>query len=157
MPDYSGHYESGADMLKAVDLQGREYKLTIAGAELLDLAARDDPKPDQKVVLRFRETEKRFPLNKTNYYACAEAMKSNNTDFWLGKQITVFPSRTDSPRGIVDCVRIKSAEAAGRPQATPAAAAILTGRELQQQQSPPQTPVITQAEIDEAGDDSIPF
>jgi hypothetical protein len=46
--------------------------------------------PDMKYVMYFDEQEKGMVLNTTNAELCSEALKSDETDDWIGHKIVLF-------------------------------------------------------------------
>ena len=99
MASISQTYKS-KDVLKVEDLQGREYPLTISATRLREF---DD---GNKVELAFSETEKTFVCNITNANTIAD-LHGDDTDHWVGRQITVFPTDTDFNGRRVPCIRIR--------------------------------------------------
>lgn len=103
----------GGDTLKAADLQGREFNLVIASVE----AKKFDS--GNKLVIRFAGAKKSFVANKTNARRIA-LMYGENTDFWIGKQITLGVDFVDYQGQTVQAIRVKpqqqSAQAAAMPQ-----------------------------------------
>lgn len=89
-----------SDHLKASDLQGREVNVTISHVEMKDIGG--DPKP----VVYFIGKEKGLVLNKTNASAISQ-MHGHETDMWVDRPITLFPSQTDFQGKIVPCIRVK--------------------------------------------------
>lgn len=75
--------------LKAVEFQGRDVTLTIAGVRLEEL---EDTKGEKKRkgVVSFRETQKQLVLNRTNAM-CIARMFGSETDDWAGKRVTLYP------------------------------------------------------------------
>ena len=57
-------------------------------------------------MLYFREIAKAFPLNVTNFDACA-AICGADTDDWPGHVIVLYPTKTTMGGKIVPCVRIR--------------------------------------------------
>lgn len=92
---YGGNYLNAAT-LKSEGLVNKS--LTIDGAEIVELGA-TNPRP--KVVLSFKETEKRLPLNKTNAGIISEVF-GDETDVWVGKQIYLRITKRNFQGKIVD-------------------------------------------------------
>jgi hypothetical protein len=61
---------------------------------------------EQKPVLAFNGTEKKLVLNKTNAASIA-TIYGDRAEEWVGKRITVYPSKTQCGRDMVDCVRVR--------------------------------------------------
>ena len=64
-------------------------------------------KPDQKtqITLAFEGKEKELGLNATNARTIA-ALLGDETNEWKGKQIKLYPTKTDFAGEMVDCIRI---------------------------------------------------
>jgi len=92
--------------LKSDDLQGRPITVTIERAPLETLKS-PDGKEQTKIVLYFRGAKKALPLNVTNWDACVDACGDDDTDGWPGKQIELYPAKTQMAGKTVDCVRIR--------------------------------------------------
>ena len=58
-------------------------------------------------MLHFAKSPKTLPLNVTNFDAVADVC-GDDTNYWVNKQIEVYPSRTQMGGKIVDCVRVRS-------------------------------------------------
>lgn len=90
-----------SDYLKAADLKGRDVNLTVSGVAIEKLG--DDTRP----VVSFTGTKKKMTLNKTNANRIA-AMHGLDTDDWIGKGITVFPTECEFRGDMVGCIRVRS-------------------------------------------------
>ena len=91
--------------LKASDLKGRKFTLTIASVDLYELEGEKGPKV--KGVIAFKETPKLITLNRINGL-CLKGMFGRLVQEWAGKRITVFPS-TVQEAGLMKgdpCIRI---------------------------------------------------
>ena len=131
--------------LKAADLQGKTYKLTMRGVEMEDIGG------DHQPVLYFMKTDKGIGLNKTNMNAIADVygFETNN---WAGKEVEIFPATTMFKGQNVPCIRL-------RVVAPAAAAGAIPG---QHQPAPQLAAAPTPAQASPLGgltdlDDSIPF
>ena len=91
--------------LSAEDLNGEPLTVTILDAPLETL--RNDRGEETKTVLYFKETKKRFPLNKTNWDAVA-VLCGGDTDDWPGHKIELYPTTTPMAGEVVDCVRVRA-------------------------------------------------
>lgn len=103
MPDYRTMFDS--DYLFAFHLAGREHTLkiqSVKGGELTGQGGKKAKKP----VVYFEGKEKGLALNKTNGKAIA-SMYGNNTDKWIGKLVTIWPTTTQFGGATVDCIRVK--------------------------------------------------
>jgi len=101
-----------SDYLKAADLQGRPFRLTIKSIII------DKIGDDQKPVVYFNETEKGLVLNKTNANNIS-IIYSDETDMWIGKQIELYPATTDFQGRTVDCVRVRAPQVQQTSAPTP--------------------------------------
>lgn len=90
--------------LKASDLQGRAYKLTINHVSIEDVGG-DDQKQTKPVVY-FREAAKGMVLNRTNADTIAIVL-GEETDNWVGHILEVFSMRVQGPNGMVDGIRCR--------------------------------------------------
>lgn len=106
------------DYLFAFDLQGKDVTLTIdrvVGGEIKGTGGKKSKKP----LCYFREGQSGKPLglNATNCKTIA-AMYGNDTDNWIGKRITIFPTVTQFGGEEVECIRVRPRipEAKGRNQ-----------------------------------------
>jgi len=61
---------------------------------------------ETRPVIRFSDAEKKLVLNKTNATAIA-GMYGNETDAWIGKKITMYPTETQFGSETVDCIRVR--------------------------------------------------
>lgn len=103
MPDYRSLYDK--DYLGEWDLQGRDVTVKIArvvGGELTTTGGRKQKRP----LIYFEGKEKALVANPTNGKVIAGLY---GTDYakWIGQSITLFPHTTDSPNGIVPCIRVR--------------------------------------------------
>jgi hypothetical protein len=109
------------DFLFAFDLDGKAVTVTIdrvKGGELTGEGGKKTKKP----LCYFREGRAKKPLalNSTNCKAIA-AMYGNDTDQWVGKRITIFPTTTNFGSDVVDCIRVKPGIPNGKDAAPPPA------------------------------------
>jgi hypothetical protein len=99
-----------SNYVKAVDLKGKEALVTIRAVIVEKVG--DDIRP----VVYFNGTEKGLVCNKTNAYAIGTAY-GENTDFWIGKQIILFPAYTDYQGKQVLALRVRIPTAQHQPGA----------------------------------------
>ncbi len=94
----------GGVFLRAADLKGQKRTATI---ESLESATFKDKNGEEKrqVVLCFRNSTKKLGLNKTN----ARIVYSLYGPFteWVGKMVTLYPTKTQFGAEMVDCIRIE--------------------------------------------------
>lgn len=95
--------------IKAADLQGKDATKTIRKVTLEELE-REDKTKETKGIIEFADAKKRLVLNKTNALSI-KAMFGRETDNWIGKRITMFPTTfNDEP-----CIRIKGSPDIDKP------------------------------------------
>jgi len=93
-------YPSSSTLLKAADLAGKAVKKTIADIEMVDLG--DKVKP----VLKFEGTDRELALNKTNAMIIV-SMYGDDSNNWMGKEITMYSTKVDFQGKPVDAIRIQ--------------------------------------------------
>lgn len=109
MPRVSQMYPS--KWLAAVELDESDLTVTITGI------ANEPVTPDEsKWVLYFQETDKGLVLNKTNTRTIA-ALYGDDTDDWLDRPITLYPTWVDFQGKQVEAIRVrpKPSKAAKKP------------------------------------------
>jgi hypothetical protein len=74
--------------LKAGDLKGRKFTLTIKSVDLYELEGAKGK--EKRGVIAFKETPKLIALNKINGL-CLKAMFGRLVQAWVGKRVTIFP------------------------------------------------------------------
>jgi hypothetical protein len=101
---YSNQFDS--DYLEAAHLDG-ETVLTIASVTPRNQRKAKDGKPIDKPILGFEKAKRQLILCKTNAKAVA-LMYGNKMDGWVGKEITIFPTKGDFfGKKNVPCIRVK--------------------------------------------------
>jgi hypothetical protein len=86
--------------LKAADLNGKDVTLTISAVVVDELIG--DKGTEVKGLISFAGKKKQLVLNKTNGL-CFKQMFGRETDAWVGKRITIYPTTfNDEP-----CIRVK--------------------------------------------------
>jgi len=106
------------DYIFAFDLQGRDVTVTIekvTAGELTALGGRKSKKP----ICYFRGKQKPLALNSTNCKTIA-ALYGNDTEAWIGKRITLYPTTTQMAGETCECIRVRPSIPADKP-AAPAA------------------------------------
>jgi hypothetical protein len=100
----------GSKSLTAGDLQGKEFTLSIADVQLKEF----DEGP--KLIITFRGAKKSLVCNRINAAAIA-SMYGSDTDEWIGKSITLFPTMVPFKGSVVNAIRVKpSAQPQPQPQ-----------------------------------------
>jgi hypothetical protein len=124
--------------LSAGDLGESDHNVTITDCTLEKVG-----QDEQKWVLWFREMEKGMVLNVTRSRIIGQLLMSDDTDDWIGKQVTIYPGETNFQGEMVATIGVrKKLPRAAKPQ--PATAARPAGKTA---------PPLTQAEADEPDDD----
>jgi hypothetical protein len=117
------------DYLAAVEFKGRDVTLTIDTVSKSELRLRNGGSK-VKPVLTFKETKKKFVCNVTNGESIA-VMYGDKGELWVGKRITLFPTKVPCGRSMVDAIRIREKVPAARPNG-----------QAQHQDEPPMDPDI---------------
>ncbi len=90
--------------VEAADLKGADRTLVITGIRLEEL---DGMKGKQwKAIITLGGAKKELIANRT----CGEALKlmfGSETDAWLGKRITIYPTETEVGGETVPCIRVR--------------------------------------------------
>ena len=76
------------EYISAAEFGDRRPTMTIAKVELCKLEQEDGRQKD-KGIIRFRETDRGWVLNRTNA-ECIAAMFGRETNDWVGKRVTLF-------------------------------------------------------------------
>jgi hypothetical protein len=113
MPDFSNTY---GNYLKAADLKGRAWQLTIHAAhvETFNRLGGATGEKQNKLVLGFRETTKQLICNATNARTLADAFTAN-TDALVGKRIRIESRHTNMGDAIFVSVPAQPPTAPSRP------------------------------------------
>lgn len=90
--------------LKADLLKGKHVTLTIKNIDVEELTGENNKK-EPKVVVSFSERPLEYVMPKTNGF-CLKRMFGNDPHSWIGKRITIYPTKTKFGREDVDCIRV---------------------------------------------------
>ncbi len=90
--------------LKAHDLNGKPYTLTISNVSLEDVG--HGAEKESKLTLAFEKATKMMLLNRTNAMIIA-SLYGPETDAWKGKAVTVYSARVKAFGAWHDALRIK--------------------------------------------------
>lgn len=93
------------DYVAAVEFKGKDVTLTIVDVKREELRIRGG-KSEVKPIIYFRETKKKLVCNKTNADSIA-TMYGDKADDWIGKRVTLYPTKTPCGRDMVDCIRVR--------------------------------------------------
>lgn len=111
---FPNEYISAADLIEAQKKSGRDgVTLTISTVKMENL--KTNKGTERKPVVSFVEFEqraaqgkgenKRLVMNKTNARLIAK-LHGNETNDWVGKRITLWPTQCEAFGATVDCVRV---------------------------------------------------
>lgn len=111
---FPNEYVAAADLIEAQRKTGKNgVALTIASVSVE--ALKTNKGTEKKPVIHFKEMierhqrgngpEKKLVLNKTNAKVIAK-MYGFETNAWVGKKITLFPTQCEAFGETVDCVRV---------------------------------------------------
>jgi hypothetical protein len=89
MPKLSEMFPS--KYLKPTDIEDEDAALTIKSIKAEEVGQ----ERDNKYVLYFKEIDKGLVMNKTNTQTIAKVLKSDDTDEWIGKQITLYATEVE--------------------------------------------------------------
>lgn len=104
MPDVRKMYEK--DFLYAYDLEGRDVTVTIERVAAGTLTGKGG-KSSKKPVVYFKGSKKGLGLCITNARIINGLYGSFDSDVWIGKKITLFPTTTQFGADTVECIRIR--------------------------------------------------
>ena len=93
------------DYIGAFDLDGKDATVTIVSVTAGQLTA-PGGKKNKKPVVKFEGKEKGLALNKTNCKTIA-GLYGVDTEAWVGKQITLYPTTTTFGAEEVHCIRVR--------------------------------------------------
>jgi hypothetical protein len=112
MPDIRKMYDS--ESLRAWDLDGKDVTVTIERIEQGEFGAWNKKDPDfadkgpkRMAVLFFKGAKKGFGCNPTNREIIAEMLGTHEMKDWIGKRITLYPTKTPVGRKMKDCIRVR--------------------------------------------------
>ena len=91
--------------VKAALLKGKDATVTISKVEPEKLLT-ESGGVEEKWVLGFSETDRPLILNRTNA-ECIGAMFGRRSAGWIGKRITIYPTRVRKGPETVDAIRVR--------------------------------------------------
>jgi hypothetical protein len=97
--------------LKAADLEDDDVTLTIASVEMEDIGQGNNK--ERRPVIYFRKEKKGLVLNKTNLNVI-ENLYGDETDDWIGEEITLFATEVEYQGKMVDAIRVKTGKKQAR-------------------------------------------
>lgn len=120
MPDYRSMFDR--NYLYSFDLKGKDLTVEIARVEAGKLQIAGTTQKQSKPVLYFKTRNGQpgpgLALNKTNAKVVAK-LYGTNTDQWVGKKLTLYPTTTKFGAETVDCIRIKPTVPRGEAESGP--------------------------------------
>lgn len=132
---------------------GAGVLVTIKGLRQENMSKEGMPE-ELRWVMDFNETDKPLVLNSTNGQICAQILKSDETDNWIGHKIVLYDDPNISFAGkLTGGIRVRAPRNQPAPVAKPAAPARPAPAPRQEQ--PRASEELNPAE--EMGDDSVPF
>lgn len=72
-----------------------DLDVTIIGCTLEEFKADELSEPEEKYILYFQETNKGLVLNKTNFKTLMKVHPVDDTDEWIGCQITLYATEVE--------------------------------------------------------------
>ena len=112
MPSINDIYPNTSSNLKAEDIPG-PVKVTIESWEVVEFDSHDGKK-QPKIVLSFKGKEKRLVCNRTNATRIADYY-GEDPEGWIGKEITLYPTKVDFGGEQVPAIRVKEMAADADP------------------------------------------
>jgi hypothetical protein len=96
--------------VKAADIGDKEVKVTITSVSVEEVG--DDEKP----VARFKKTDKGLVLNRTNWDRIALIAGTDESDEWVGLEITLYTELVSYAGKTAPAVRVKKPPRSAPPQ-----------------------------------------
>lgn len=113
--------------VKAGDLNGKTVTLTIKKLVMEEMTNHGNEK-ETKPVLYFDKATKGLVLNRTNGMIIA-ALYSMETDNWVGKRISIYPTKVKAFGSMQDAIRVKE-EIPAQPKPVAQAAQVEEAAEI---------------------------
>ena len=93
-----------SNYLRAVDLKGKDARVTIESFKIESIGQGSDAK--ELPVLRFKNKEAGFVLNKTNANIIQGSF-GDETDDWIGRELELFVAQVAFKGEMVDGLRVR--------------------------------------------------
>jgi hypothetical protein len=103
--DYRKMYDR--ELIFAYDLDGRDVTLTISKVVAGELTGTGGKK-NKKPIVYFDGKDRGLGLCKTNAKVIASLYGTSDTREWVGKRVTLYPTKTTFGGNEVDCIRIRN-------------------------------------------------
>ena len=97
--DYFGHQHMPAD--------GSDLLVEIKDAAVEMVRGPGGRGQEEKLVLQITADPSKWILNKTNAKTIEKVTGEKYIDGWIGKKLRLYVTKTSSPEGLVDCVRVR--------------------------------------------------
>jgi hypothetical protein len=91
--------------VKAADLNGKTVTLTIHTLRIEDMQNHQNER-ERKPVLYFERATKGLVLNRTNAMTIV-ALYGDESDDWVGKRISIYPTRVRAFGAVQDAIRVR--------------------------------------------------
>jgi hypothetical protein len=103
-----------SDFLRADDVANGDLTLTITSVEF-ETFKYNGGKAQEKAVLHFKETDKKLPLNSTNWDRVVSVTSEDDTDGWPGKCITLYQDNywDEDEQQSKPCIRVSTIKPTG--------------------------------------------
>lgn len=139
-----------SNYIKAADLQGKTVNVTIARVLMEEIGQAKDRKP----VIYFDGKEKGLVLNRTNSNTIAQVY-GQETDDWIGGELTLFTVMTDMQGRSVEAVRVRIPPR--RPSQQQGGVGFAPNARDRARQEPPPATADSYGASRDADDQEIPF
>jgi hypothetical protein len=100
--DYTTMYDS--KWFRCADLDGEDRVMTIEKVKAGTVGQGEDA--ESKPILWFAGVRQPFAANKTNGKTIS-TLYGRDTEAWIGKKITLFPTTTEYGGETVECIRVR--------------------------------------------------
>jgi hypothetical protein len=90
----------------AGDLKGKDTTLTITATNAQELVLVGGAKTKRKLILTFKEAKKKMICNVTNANTLVD-LYGPKAEGFIGKRITIYPTKANFKGDMVDAVRIR--------------------------------------------------
>ena len=105
-----------SDYLKASDLNGKQVTVTIGRVEMVDMG--QGKEKESKLLIHFNGKSKGLVCNKTNC-TTIEKLYGDETDGWIGKEITLAPREVEFQGEMVWAIRVSLQKPGVKPTPAP--------------------------------------
>jgi hypothetical protein len=121
LPSELHHWRNAFDsrFLRFSALEGKPRVCTIANVQWLKSSNRNESK--RQLLITLAEYEKPWAINLTNSETIAQ-LYTDDPRAWVGKRVTLYPTKTKFGPQVVDCIRVRDQAPAEPQQRQPAPA-----------------------------------